>query len=138
MSSLWTPSGEHFPKREEGEAGESGGSGAQGPPPGQSPPAPPDDSVGAPSAEAQAEFDAIQARKPAAIALIATYLKAHFGAADPAVLGAFEKVPREYFHYMYEGHVAAPAEAYEATPKPWAIHNFINPSGTGCDCARDK
>jgi protein-L-isoaspartate(D-aspartate) O-methyltransferase len=76
---------------------------------------------GRPTVISQAEFDAIQARKPAAVALISNYLKAHFGAADPVVLGAFEKVPREYFHYMYEGHVAAPAEAYETTPKPWAI-----------------
>jgi protein-L-isoaspartate(D-aspartate) O-methyltransferase len=76
---------------------------------------------GRPTVISQDEFDAIQARKPAAIALIDSYLKAHFGKADPAVLGAFEEVPREYFHYMYEGHVAAPAEAYEAAPKPWAI-----------------
>jgi hypothetical protein len=55
MSSLWTPSGEHFPKREEGEAG---GAGPQNAPP--PPPPPPDDSVGIPSAEAQAEFDAMR------------------------------------------------------------------------------
>jgi hypothetical protein len=64
MSSLWTPSGEHFPKREEGEAGGTGGIGGQNPPPEQNPPppppAPPDDSVGIPSAEAQAEFDAMR------------------------------------------------------------------------------
>jgi hypothetical protein len=63
MSSLWTPSGEHFPKREEGEAGGSGGiggTGAQGPPSGQSPPPRQDDSEGIPSAEAQAEFDAMR------------------------------------------------------------------------------
>ena len=76
---------------------------------------------GRPTVISQSEFDAIQARKPAAIALIDRYLKAHFGAADPAVLAAFAQVPREYYHYMYEGHVAAPAEAYEANPKPWAI-----------------
>jgi protein-L-isoaspartate(D-aspartate) O-methyltransferase len=76
---------------------------------------------GRPTVISQSEFDAIQARKPAAIALIDSYLKAHFGAADPAVLGAFEEVPREYYHYMYQGHVAAPAEAYETNPKPWAI-----------------
>ena len=57
MSSLWTPSGEHFPKREEGEAG---GTGAQNPSPAQNPPPPPNDSVGIPSAEAQAEFDAMR------------------------------------------------------------------------------
>jgi protein-L-isoaspartate(D-aspartate) O-methyltransferase len=76
---------------------------------------------GRPTVISQAEFDEIQARKPAAIALIDSYLKAHFGAADPTVLSAFEEVPREYFHYMYEGHVAAPSEAYETKPKPWAI-----------------
>ena len=76
---------------------------------------------GRPTVISQTEFDAIQARKPAAIALIDSYLKAHFGAADPAVVSAFEQVPREYFHYMYEGHVAAPSEAYETKPKPWAI-----------------
>jgi hypothetical protein len=63
MSSLWTPSGEHFPKKEDGEAG---GPAAQNPPPAQNaPPAqnlppPPNDSVGIPSAEAQAEFDAMR------------------------------------------------------------------------------
>jgi protein-L-isoaspartate(D-aspartate) O-methyltransferase len=76
---------------------------------------------GRPTTISEAEFGAIQARKPAAMALIETYLKAHFGIADPAVLAAFQQVPREYFHYMYQGHVAAPNEAYEATPKPWAI-----------------
>jgi protein-L-isoaspartate(D-aspartate) O-methyltransferase len=76
---------------------------------------------GRPTVISQSEFDAIQARKPAAIALIDRYLKAHFGATDPAVLSAFEQVPREYYHYMYEGRVAAPAEAYETNPKPWAI-----------------
>jgi hypothetical protein len=53
MSSLWTPSGEHFPERD------GGGAGAQNPPP------PLGDSGGAPisdipSAEAQAEFDAMR------------------------------------------------------------------------------
>ena len=76
---------------------------------------------GRPTTISQSEFDAIQARKPAAIAMIDSYLKSHFGSADPAVLAAFEQVPREYFHYMYEGHVAAPSEAYETKPKPWAI-----------------
>jgi hypothetical protein len=53
MSSLWTPSGEHFPERD------GGGAGAQNPPP---PPGDPDGGPdgGAPSAEAQAEFDAMR------------------------------------------------------------------------------
>jgi protein-L-isoaspartate(D-aspartate) O-methyltransferase len=74
-----------------------------------------------PTTISQAEFDAIQARKPAAMALIKRYLEQHFGTADPAVLAAFQQVPREYFHYMYQEHLAAPSEAYEAQPKPWAI-----------------
>ncbi|MBV9653741.1 MAG: hypothetical protein JOZ42_04165, partial [Acetobacteraceae bacterium] len=40
------------------------------------------------------QFEAIQARKPAAIKRIADYLQAHRGAADPRVLAAFEAVPR--------------------------------------------
>ena len=76
---------------------------------------------GRPTTISQTEFDAIQARKPAAMKLIEGYLKAHFGSVDPTVMTAFEEVPREYYHYMYADHVAAPAEAYETTPKPWAI-----------------
>jgi protein-L-isoaspartate(D-aspartate) O-methyltransferase len=67
------------------------------------------------------QFDAIQARKPAAIKRIDSYLKDRLGSADPAVMAAFEEVPREYFHYLYDQHRAAPGEAYEANPKPWAI-----------------
>ena len=54
MSSLWTPSGEHFPKRDDD------GASGENPPPPQSPPLPPDDSVAVPTAEAQAEFDAMR------------------------------------------------------------------------------
>lgn len=67
------------------------------------------------------QFDAIQARKPAAMKLIESYLKSHLGHADPAVMAAFEAVPREYFHYLYDSHHATPGEAYEANPKPWAL-----------------
>lgn len=69
----------------------------------------------------QASFDAIQARRPAALKLIASYLKEHLGSADPAVMDAFAQVPREYYHYNYEDHAATPSEAYESNPKPWAI-----------------
>ncbi|MBV9656344.1 MAG: protein-L-isoaspartate O-methyltransferase [Acetobacteraceae bacterium] len=67
------------------------------------------------------QFEAIQARKPAAIKRIADYLQAHRGAADPRVLAAFEAVPREYFHYLYSEHRGAPADAYEEDPKPWGL-----------------
>jgi protein-L-isoaspartate(D-aspartate) O-methyltransferase len=76
---------------------------------------------GRPVKLSQAQFDAIQARKPAAMARIAQYLKEHLGSADPAVMAAFEQVPREYFHYMYEEKAATPSEAYEDNPKPWAL-----------------
>lgn len=68
-----------------------------------------------------AQFAAIQARKPAALTLIESYLKQHLGSADPAVLRGFQQVPREYFQYMYSEHRAMPGDAYEANPKPWAI-----------------
>ena len=68
-----------------------------------------------------AQFAAIQARRPAAMRLIESYLKSHLGSADPRVMSAFRAVPREYFHYMYDEHRATPGEAYEANPKPWAL-----------------
>ena len=68
-----------------------------------------------------AQFDAIQSRKPAALKLIEQYLKEHLGHADPAVLAAFELVPREYFHYMYDQHRSTGGDAYEDNPKPWAL-----------------
>ena len=67
------------------------------------------------------EFEAIQGRRAAYVARIESYLKGHFGSADPLVVEAFRKVPREYFHYVYSERRATPAEAYESTPKPWAI-----------------
>ena len=67
------------------------------------------------------QFAAIQARKPAAMALITTYLKERLGSADPAVMRAFEVVPREYYHYNYAEHRALSGEAYETDPKPWAL-----------------
>lgn len=69
----------------------------------------------------EAQFQAIQARKPAAMKRIESYLKERLGSADPAVMAAFQAVPREYFHYMYDGHFATPGNAYEAEPKPWAL-----------------
>ncbi len=68
-----------------------------------------------------AQFEAIQARKPAALRMIEQYLKSHLGSADPAVMKAFATVPREYFHYLYEEHRATPGDAYESSPKPWAL-----------------
>lgn len=67
-------------------------------------------------------FAAIQARKPAAMRRIETYLKSRFnGEADPAVLRAFEALPREYFHWNYEGRSNGASNAYESDPKPWGL-----------------
>jgi protein-L-isoaspartate(D-aspartate) O-methyltransferase len=76
---------------------------------------------GRPCELSEAQFDAIQARKPAALKRIEQYLKDHLGSADPAVMAAFQEVPREYYHYQYDEHRAVPGEAYEENPKPWAL-----------------
>ena len=76
---------------------------------------------GRPVSLTDAQFDAIQGRKPAAMKRIESYLKERLGEADPAVLAAFQAVPREYYHYLYSEHRAAPGEAYEDNPKPWAL-----------------
>ena len=76
---------------------------------------------GRPVSLSDAQFDTIQKRRPAALKRIEAYLKERLGSADPAVLAAFAEVPREYFHYQYPDHRATPGEAYEDTPKPWAL-----------------
>ncbi len=76
---------------------------------------------GRPVSLTDAQFQAIQARKPAALKHIEAYLKERLGSADPAVMAAFAAVPREYYHYIYSERRATPGDAYEDTPKPWAI-----------------
>jgi protein-L-isoaspartate(D-aspartate) O-methyltransferase len=76
---------------------------------------------GRPVSLTEGQFDAIQQRKPAAMKRIEAYLKDHLGNADPAVLAAFQAVPREYFHYEYPDHRATPGDAYEDNPKPWGL-----------------
>jgi protein-L-isoaspartate(D-aspartate) O-methyltransferase len=68
-----------------------------------------------------AQFEAIQARKPAAMKSIADYLKMRLGAADPLVLAAFQALPREYYHYNYQEHRSTCGDAYDAPAKPWAL-----------------
>lgn len=76
---------------------------------------------GRPVTITEANFQAIQKRKPLALKRIESYLKERLGSADPAVMAAFDAVPREYFHYLYEGHAPTPSDAYEDNPKPWAL-----------------
>jgi protein-L-isoaspartate(D-aspartate) O-methyltransferase len=67
------------------------------------------------------QFQAIQARKPAALKRIESYLKERLGSPDPAVMKAFAEVPREYFHYYYPDRHSQGGSAYEDDPKPWAL-----------------
>ena len=67
------------------------------------------------------QFAAIQARRPAALARIESYLKDRLGSADPAVLRAFATVPREYYHYQYAERRSECGVAYETDAKPWAL-----------------
>ena len=76
---------------------------------------------GRPIDQTDAQFAAIQARRPAALKRIEQYLSSRLGSADPAVMKAFATVPREYYHYNYAEGRAVPGEAYEDPPKPWAI-----------------
>jgi protein-L-isoaspartate(D-aspartate) O-methyltransferase len=76
---------------------------------------------GRPTQISEAAFEAIQEKKPAAIARIRTYLIERFGQADPRVISAFQQVPREYFHYLYPDHQSQAVMAYEPVPKPWAL-----------------
>ena len=76
---------------------------------------------GRPIRQTPAQFEAIQKRKPIAVKRIERYLMERLGHADPAVIAAFETVPREYFHYLYSANVPTPGDAYEADPKPWGL-----------------
>ena len=67
------------------------------------------------------EFNAIQARKPAAMKAITAYLTERLGHADPLVLAAFQALPREYYHYNYQEHHTTCGDAYDQPPKPWAL-----------------
>ncbi len=69
----------------------------------------------------ESQFADIQSRKSGAMARIKSYLEGKFGTADPAVLAAFESVPRDYFHYAYAAGASTAYQAYEDNPKPWAI-----------------
>ncbi|HEY5038047.1 MAG TPA: protein-L-isoaspartate O-methyltransferase, partial [bacterium] len=49
------------------------------------------------------------------------YLYRKFGGANPRLLKAFEDLPREYFHYDYQGGVDFSKSAYEFPPRTWAL-----------------
>jgi len=66
-------------------------------------------------------YAAIQERRAATLKRIDAYLTERFGKTDPAVIKAFEEVPREYYHYNYEGKYGFTGKAYDEEAKPWAI-----------------
>ena len=66
-------------------------------------------------------FNELQERKREARRSIETYLKERLRSADPAVLKAFEQVPREYYHYHYKDNRSFADVTYEEKAKPWAI-----------------
>lgn len=76
---------------------------------------------GRPISLTDAQFEAIQARKPAAMKLIKDYLESRFKVADPLVLAGFEALPREYYHFNYQEHRATCGDAYDQPAKPWAL-----------------
>lgn len=67
------------------------------------------------------QFDEVQVNRQRALKTVQGYLADRFGQADPQVLAAFTKVPREYFQYNYSTARAFSDLAYEEKAKPWAI-----------------
>lgn len=76
---------------------------------------------GRPTEISEGAFQAIQARKPMMMKRIEQYLKEKLGSADPAVLAAFQDLPREYYHYLYDAKKSSAYEAYDEAAKPWVI-----------------
>jgi protein-L-isoaspartate(D-aspartate) O-methyltransferase len=76
---------------------------------------------GRPAQLTDREFQQLQARKPRYLQIVRDYLQKMAGFVDPAVIRAFEQVPREYFSYDYESGRGFAAQTYESDPHPWAI-----------------
>jgi protein-L-isoaspartate(D-aspartate) O-methyltransferase len=68
-----------------------------------------------------AEFERVQNRKPAMMKDIRHYLWRKFGGADPRLVKAFEDLPREYFHFDYQGRADFSKTAYEYPPRTWSL-----------------
>jgi protein-L-isoaspartate(D-aspartate) O-methyltransferase len=70
----------------------------------------------------EATFNELRERRKDAIRITEKYLTERLGKADPAVLRAFEQLPREYYHYNYQYNNSTADVAYELENiKPWAI-----------------
>jgi protein-L-isoaspartate(D-aspartate) O-methyltransferase len=66
-------------------------------------------------------FLAAQDRKKSVLADIKTMLERDFGTADPAIMKAFQEVPREYYQYDYEADRNIGNSAYENPSHIWRI-----------------
>jgi protein-L-isoaspartate(D-aspartate) O-methyltransferase len=67
------------------------------------------------------EFARVQERKPAMMKDIRRYLWRKFGGGDPRILKAFQDIPREYYHFDYQGGYDFSKNAYEYPPRTWAL-----------------
>jgi len=68
-----------------------------------------------------ATYDKVQQQKKLALQSVDQYLTEHLKKTDPAVLKAFDEVPREYFHYNYDKKNSFIGQAYEVPAKPYAV-----------------
>ena len=66
-------------------------------------------------------FLAVQSRKEKYTEEIKSMLVHNFGEADPAIVKAFEEVPREYYMYNYEAGRNMGQSAYEIPAREWKI-----------------
>ncbi len=69
----------------------------------------------------ESTFLAAQQRKQRVLDQIKAMLIHDFGSADPAILKAFEEVPREYYMYDYEADRNLGKSAYEQPAREWKI-----------------
>jgi protein-L-isoaspartate(D-aspartate) O-methyltransferase len=67
------------------------------------------------------EFAAVQARKDPYLKDIRRYLTRKFGWANPRLMKAFSDLPREYFHFDYQGGLDFSRTAYEYPPRTWPL-----------------
>jgi protein-L-isoaspartate(D-aspartate) O-methyltransferase len=69
----------------------------------------------------ESTFLAAQQRKQRVVDQIKAMLTHDFGSADPAILKAFQEVPREYYMYDYEADRNLGKSAYELPAREWKI-----------------
>ena len=69
----------------------------------------------------QGSFETAQGRKQKYLDAIRAMLTRDFGGVDPAVMRAFEEVPREYYMYNYETGRNMGSSAYEVPAQEWKI-----------------